>query len=503
LAITRRLPGPFTLISVFLLALAAGTVALAQEPASGRIESVDDSNYPEVRAIVTLVDASGRPIIGLGSDDFTVEETGVAAEAVSVETVLDQALGVAVILVVDTSGSMAGAPIAQARTAAQSFIENLADVDEAAVVSFADDVVVDSALTSERAETQAAISGLTALGNTALFSGVVEAINLARDADLPRKAIILLSDGQDFGGASQASRDQSLELAEEARVPIYAIGLGEDIDRPYLEELAGASGGTFIEALAAGSIPEIYDQLSQLLRSQYVVTLQSTAPAEREDRSLLVTVDTPQGAIELNTDYSSNRTILPATIAPTATAAPTAAPSPTSLPAPSSTGADEAVEDSGNNLVLMLLGVVSVAGLGLGVVIYRRSKRRRELEAQIDVMSHRAAEELYQVGVGSTQERPASVTRRIRIIGPNGDESFEIGQQPVTIGSGPNCQVKLEPVAGLAESHARCWLREGTLMLHHLSPGHETLIGGNKVTWVSLARGDEVQIGPYKLRVED
>ena len=493
---------PFTLISVLALALTVGTVAQAQEPVTGRIEGVDDSNFPEVRAIVTLVDGSGRPIVDLSNDDFSVEETGMEAEAVNVETVLDQELGVAVILVVDTSGSMVGSPIEQARTAAQSFVENLAEVDEAAVVSFADEVVVESALTSERADTLAAINGLTAQGNTALFSGVVEAINQARDADLPRKAIILLSDGQDFGGASQASRDQSLNLAEEARVPIYAIGLGEGIDRPYLEELAGASGGTFIEALAPGSIPEIYEQLSQLLRSQYVVTLQSTAPAEQEDRSLRVTIDTPQGEIELSTDYASRRTILPATVAPTATAVPTAAASPTSQPPAVSPGADETGGDSSTGL-LLLLGVVGVAGLGLGVVVYRRSKRRRELEAQMDVMSQRAAEELYQGGVGPDQELPLSATRRITILGSDGERSFEIGQHPVTLGSAPNCQIRLEAAPGVAENHARCWLREGTLMLHHLSPGHESLVGGNRVTWVSLARGDEVHIGPYRLRVED
>jgi len=471
-------------------------VAHAQEPASGRIESIDDSDFPEVRAIVTLVDDTGRPIVGLKAADFTVEETGAAADTSSVETVLDQQLGVAVILVVDTSGSMDGPPIAQARNAAQAFVENLAEPDQAAVISFADSVVVDSALTSERSESLAAINDLAALGNTALYSGVVVAVEQARDASLPRKAILLLSDGQDFGGASQDSRQQSLDLVAEARVPIYAIGLGQDIDRPFLEELAEASGGSFIEAPAPESIPEIYDQLSQLLRSQYVVTLQSTAPPEASARSLRIVVETPEGEVEVSSDYTTSRAIVVLTTAPQAT--------PTAAAIPAAVGSQQPVEeDSGGGLLVPLFLIfLALAAVSGSYLYYKRLKKQRALEQQIEVMGRRAASEMDDQGATPIRPIDSETTHRIHLTGPGLDEPFEIGAEPMVIGSQTESQIHLPASEGVASVHARFWVREGKLVLHHLAPGYESTVGGRSVTWVTLDPGDEVQIGPYLARIE-
>jgi VWFA-related protein len=496
--IAPRHPGLFAFapglrrgISLFALLalLTACSTALAQEPppASGRIDDVDDTAFPAVRVIVTLVDADGRPITGLTPGDFAAEENGAAAEVTAVETVLDQQIGVGVILVIDTSGSMEGDPIAQAKTAARGFVQSLQEPDQAAVISFANAVTVLSPLTADRAETLAALDGLVALGNTALYSGVFEAVNLARTADLPRKAIILVSDGQDFGGASQNSREEALSLAAEARVPVYAIGLGLEIDRPFLEELASASGGAFIEAPAPDRIPEVYDQLSQLLRSQYVVTIESGAPADRADRGLRLTVETPQGPIELTADYTSRRTIVPAT---------PSAPEPT--PVPLVIG-DE--DSGGGSMLPLLLVVVGVGGLAFGFVYYKRVRERRELAREIAVMSRRAAEELNPDAFAAGRHAFTSLTRHVRIAGPDFEETFEIGDQPLTIGAGLACQIRLPD--GVAEEYARVWLREGSLMLHQLAVGAAAPHGGRTAAWASLERGDQVEIGPYRLLVED
>lgn len=505
--LTRRFFWRTTLYGLLFLtifvpsAVTAGLVrAQEPQPVSGRIEAVDDSEFPAIRAIVTLVDASGRPIAGLTASDFVAEESGAEADVSSVETVLDQQLGVAVILVIDTSGSMEGAPLDQARNAARTFVENLAEPDEAAVISFAEGVSTQSRLSADRAQTLQALDSLAAVGNTALYSGVVEAVRQAEDAALPRKAIILLSDGQDFGGASQASRQEALNRAAEAGVPVYAIGLGLDIDRPFLEELADASSGAFIEAPAPGSIPAIYDQLSQLLRSQYVVTIESSAPANQMERNLRLTVRTPEDEVELTSDYATSRTI----IIPTETAPPTAVPTATvRLPILSPANAEPTDESGGGLLLPLVVVVLGVAGLVVGVTYYRRAKRRREYEQRVNEMSQRAAQELDLDETSSTGEAASGPTRRVTVIGPDGEETFEIGHEPLTIGTSSECQIKLEPAAGVAGTHARCWLREGTLMLHHLARSYQTIVGGVDVTWVSLATGDEAIIGPYRLRVDD
>jgi len=270
-------------------------------------------------------------------------------------------------------------------------------------------------------------------------------------------------------------------------VPVYAIGLGLEIDRPFLEELARASGGAFIEAPAPDRIPEVYDQLSQLLRSQYVVTVESDAPADRVDRSLTLTVNTPQGEVELTADYKSRRTIVPTT--------------PTSVP-PTPVPVVEGDEESGGSSMLPLLfAVIGVGGVAFGLVYYKRLRERKDLDREIAVMSRKALDDLNPDTFASGRTAPSGPVRRVRIVGPDLDQAFAIADEPFTIGSGPECQIKL--AEGVAEEHARLWLREGRLMLHHLAAGQQSLVGGRTAVWTSLDRGDEVEIGPYRLVVED
>jgi hypothetical protein len=80
--------------------------------------------------------------------------------------------------------------------------------------------------------------------------------------------------------------------------------------------------------------------------------------------------------------------------------------------------------------------------------------------------------------------------------------SFQVGRQPVTLGSGQTCAIGLSAAPGVAAEHARIWWRDGRLMLHHLAPGQlTTAVGGRSVTWAVLEHGDEVWIGPHKLSV--
>lgn len=160
---------------------------------------------------------------GLAPLAFRATESGARASIETLTTELDAQLRLAVILTIDISGSMAGAPIQQARSAACAFVTSLDPGDQIAVLSFGNQVIVEQALTNKRDAAQAAIERLQAIGNTALYGALGESVIRARESALTRRAIVLLSDGQDFGGVST-------------------------IDREYLTHLAAASGGAFLEA---------------------------------------------------------------------------------------------------------------------------------------------------------------------------------------------------------------------------------------------------------------
>jgi VWFA-related protein len=474
------------IIAAFVLAVAGllpAASALAQDP-SGRIIDIDDSDFPNVRVVVSILDPSGRPVLGLDPSAFSAVETGAAASIAALTTELDPELRLAVILTIDVSGSMAGAAIQQARNAASAFVSSLDPGDQAAVLSFGNQVVVEQDLTADRDAARAAIGRLQALGNTALYGAVAESVARARESPLTRRAIVLLSDGQDFGGVSTIGRAESLDLAADAHIPIYAIGLGASIDRAYLTELAGASGGAFLEAPTPDRVAEIYQHISELLRSQYVVTLRSTAPADIEDRSVSLRVQTPAGPVELSAEYRTRRTILP---------------TPTPVPA-----IIDPISDEGGGSLLFLLvgafvGLVAVAGAS-GLFVQQR--KRRQLQAELAAMALRASRDLAREGGADEGAMLPPFPIRLTIVrGEGTGQSQQLGAEPLRVGSGPECQLKLQESPQVAPEHVRVWWRSGRLMFHRVA-NKPANVGGADVDWAVLEIGDTIEIGPYRLVVE-
>jgi hypothetical protein len=85
--------------------------------------------------------------------------------------------------------------------------------------------------------------------------------------------------------------------------------------------------------------------------------------------------------------------------------------------------------------------------------------------------------------------------------GDQAGRRFEVADEPLTLGTGPGCQIRFEPAPGIAEEHARIWYRDGKLMVHELA-GRPRGGGAATAAWLSLAPGDSFEAGPYKLHVE-
>lgn len=146
-----------------------------------------------------------------------------------------------VVLLIDTSDSMAGDKLAQAKAAAAAFVGRL-DLprDQAGVVGFSNATRLATGLTGDRARLEAAIAGLVNSPGTridsALAAGLREVMGPRRKA-VNRPVIILLSDGA-HGGADEDVLRQAAAARAQA-VTLYAIGLGADADRELLERIAG------------------------------------------------------------------------------------------------------------------------------------------------------------------------------------------------------------------------------------------------------------------------
>ncbi|MEX2245921.1 MAG: VWA domain-containing protein [Dehalococcoidia bacterium] len=266
------------LTAMALLLLAAPLPAAAQEPLlRARIVSVSDVHYPDVRLVVDVTDASlGQPV-QLTLDNFEATLNGQPAPVISAEIASSEDAPLDLLVIVDTSGSMAGEPMSAAKDAVKALVAELGANDRVAIMSFADEVATVQDYTVDRALITAAIDGLVARGNTALYLATASGAFKSATSTAERRAVVLLSDGADYGGVSTVSRDDALGSAAGAGVPFYTVAYGTDLDSEYLTQIARESQGRFLEAPSPDDIQGLYAGIGRLLRSQYVVTIDGSS----------------------------------------------------------------------------------------------------------------------------------------------------------------------------------------------------------------------------------
>ena len=268
----------FAASSALLLHLA---VDAQEPPARLSITRVDTSEFPDQAVIVSVTDTTGHPVAGLQASDFLLQEEGTLVSDLEVQNVVDAGTPVLIVLAFDVSGSMDGEKLAAARQAASQLVAGLSEQDEVAVVTFADNVKVLLDPTPANAgSVQQVLDSLTASGNTALYDGAYQAVQVAAAGRAARRAVILLTDGEDFGNVSITAKEDVLRRAEDVASPIFTIGLGDDADRGILEELSALTRGEALFATSTDELDGLFDRIGQLLRNHYQIRYRSSVPAD-------------------------------------------------------------------------------------------------------------------------------------------------------------------------------------------------------------------------------
>jgi tight adherence protein C len=279
------------IVSLALALAVAGIfpgVAAADDPFRMQITQVDPSDFPNVRVVASLVDGQQRPVSGVDASSIVVTEDG-RPQRPSIETATKVA-PIALALALDTSGSMAGKPLADAKSAMRTLIQSLKPADQGAIITFSTTVSVAHGLTSDKDALIASTNAASANGNTAIFDAVAAAVDVLSGVPAQtRRAIVLLTDGLDT--SSRLSLAATTDRLRGQGYPVYVIGLGTNLDRGVLQALAdGSTGGQAYVAPSSEQLAGIYAGLAQLISAQYVVTYRSTVRAVAEGTTMSVTV---------------------------------------------------------------------------------------------------------------------------------------------------------------------------------------------------------------------
>jgi uncharacterized membrane protein len=149
--------------------------------------------------------------------------------------------GTAVVLVLDKSSSMEGRKIELARLAAIGVVENLRPIDSVGVLIFDNSFqwAVPIRKAEDRAYIERLISGIVADGGTQIAPAIAEAYRRILPQPAVYKHIVLLTDGISEEG-------DSFQLTQEAlanHVTISTVGLGQDVNRAFLEKVASSAEG--------------------------------------------------------------------------------------------------------------------------------------------------------------------------------------------------------------------------------------------------------------------
>jgi len=234
-----------------------------------------------VSAYVVVADAAGEPVFKLPPAAFAVKDNGSTAHLASVKPVSRKSEPIAVVVVLDTSGSMTGRPLADAKAAATGFVNNLSARDQAAVFGFDVDVRDTGGFTADKTELARRIASLEPRRkNTCLYDATCRAVAAAASLNIERRAVVILTDGHDT--ASTKLPGDCIAAAREKNVAIYTIGLGPDVDGWVLKRLGHETNGSYSHSPQSENLTSVYFRISRQLDYQYLLTYDASAPAAGE-----------------------------------------------------------------------------------------------------------------------------------------------------------------------------------------------------------------------------
>ena len=210
-----------------LVNAAAAVVVLAAVTVQGQQKEQEGGSFKFktgvelINVTASVSDASGRFVQGLDKGDFTLYEDGQRQEITHFSS---ERTPVSLGIVLDTSGSMNGEKLQAAKAALNRFLFDLLDPqDEIFLYTFDDDPRLLQDWTTDRQAMSRSIGRIRADGGTAMYDAIAEAIPLAARGRHQKKAIVLISDGNDT--SSHTPLVALKQQVRESEVMVYAIGI--------------------------------------------------------------------------------------------------------------------------------------------------------------------------------------------------------------------------------------------------------------------------------------
>jgi VWFA-related protein len=210
-------------------------------------------------------------VSGLEKEHFTIFENDARQE---ITHFASEDAPVSIGIVFDASGSMEP-KLSKARQAVNCLLDSANPDGEFFLVRFSSQARIVVPMTSQFGQIRAQVSALEARGSTALLDGIHLAMVEMKHARYSRKALIIISDGED--NSSHWTVPELNAAVREQDVLIYAIGLTDseysfnNSGAALLRAIASQTGGRLFEVKKVKQLPDVTATIGGWLRHQYVL----------------------------------------------------------------------------------------------------------------------------------------------------------------------------------------------------------------------------------------
>jgi Ca-activated chloride channel homolog len=276
-----------------------------ETPLPGRLsDQTYRVNVDLVNILCSVYDKNTKAFLtNLTRDDFSVYEDNQKQEIKNFARETDLPLTIA--LLIDTSQSVSPKLKFEQEAAISFFQSVLHEKDRALLVSFDSDVSLLQDFTNDPNRMTRQISKLKTGGGTALYDAIFKTCDEKLIRETGRKAIIILSDGDDE--SSKTTIHQATEMALRAEALIFGISVskggffgvsGSTEGDSALKEMSQETGGRVFFPFKVEELDDAFRQINQELRSQYNVGFFSTNPA-RDGSYRKIEIKAPEKGLKL------------------------------------------------------------------------------------------------------------------------------------------------------------------------------------------------------------